>query len=166
MHFAMDVDVSLFDSAMRLGAAVIVGIAIGLDRELRGKSVGVRTLALVSLGAALICIATVNVEALRGEPDATSRVVQGVVQGVMTGIGFLGAGTVIQREREGRVKGLTTAATVWVTAALGVACGFAAWSVLAVGVVLTLLVLTVLHFVENWLERRIERLTGQLDADA
>jgi putative Mg2+ transporter-C (MgtC) family protein len=144
------------DILVRLGLAVVVGVAIGLDREMRGKPVGVRTLALVALGAALACVAAVRLEGLRGEPDALSRVVQGVLQGVLTGVGFLGAGAVIRRA--GHVDGLTTAATVWVTAALGIACGLASWGVTAAGVTLTLIVLVLLHPLDIWIDRRRERM--------
>ena len=91
------------------------------------------------------------------EPDAVSRVVQGVIQGVMPGIGFIGAGVVLER-RDGGVRGLTTAATVWVTAALGIACGLAAWGIVMIGVGLTLVVLIVLLPVDAWLDKRRAKL--------
>jgi putative Mg2+ transporter-C (MgtC) family protein len=146
--------VDLADIALRLLAAVIVGVAIGFDREFRGKPAGMRTLALVALGAALVSLTTIHLEALEGDPGAISRVVSGIIEGVMTGIGFLGAGAILKRESSGVVEGLTTAATVWVTAALGIACAIASWRVVAVGVGLTLIVLVVLHPLDNWLEKR------------
>jgi putative Mg2+ transporter-C (MgtC) family protein len=145
--------VDLADLGLRLLAAVAVGVMIGLDREWRGKAVGIRTLALVALGAALVCLTTVHLRILDDEPQAISRVVQGVIEGVMTGIGFLGAGAVL-RDREGDViEGLTTAATVWVTAALGIACALASWRVVALGVGLTLVVLVVLHPLDLLIEK-------------
>jgi putative Mg2+ transporter-C (MgtC) family protein len=144
----------LGDIAMRLIAAVAVGMVIGFDREWRGRPVGVRTLALVSLGSALVCLSTVSLAVLKGQADATSRVVQGVIQGVMTGIGFLGAGSVIRQPQQGEVHGLTTAATVWVTAALGIACALATWNVVLLGVGLTLVVLVLLHPIDGWFDRR------------
>jgi putative Mg2+ transporter-C (MgtC) family protein len=149
LHHAVDFG----DVALRLCAAVLVGFIVGLDREWRGKPVGIRTLALVSLGAALVCLSTVHLAALNEEPDAVSRVVQGVIQGVMTGIGFLGAGAVLQN-RDGDIQGLTTAATVWVTAALGIACALATWQIVWMGVGLTLFVLVVLQPIDNWFEHR------------
>ncbi len=146
--------VSVSDVALRLVAAVVIGMIIGFDREWRGKQVGVRTLALVSLGSALVCLSTVGLAVLDGKPDATSRVVQGVIQGVMTGIGFLGAGAVIRQPEHGDVHGLTTAATVWVTAALGIACALATWEIVTLGVGLTLIVLVVLHPIDGWFDRR------------
>lgn len=145
--------VDLGDIALRLAAAVLVGVIIGVDREIRGKPVGIRTLGLVSLGAALVCLSTVHLTVLRAEPDAVSRVVQGVIQGVMTGIGFIGAGVVLER-KDGAVRGLTTAATVWVTAALGIACALATWDIVLVGVGLTLAVLVLLLPLDAWLDRR------------
>jgi putative Mg2+ transporter-C (MgtC) family protein len=95
----------------------------------------------------------VHLRILDDEPQAISRVVQGVIEGVMTGIGFLGAGAVL-RDREGDViEGLTTAATVWVTAALGIACALASWRVVALGVGLTLVVLVVLHPLDLLIEK-------------
>jgi len=116
--------------------------------------VGVRTLALVSLGSALVCLATVHVAALQNRPDAISRVIQGVIQGVMTGIGFLGAGAILKGPNQHQAHGLTTAATVWVTAALGIACALATWPIALIGVGLTLIVLVVLHPIDLWFDKK------------
>lgn len=78
---------------------------------------------------------------MRSQPDAMSRVIQGVLQGVMTGIGFIGAGVILKLPSDGTVKGLTPAASVWITSALGVACALASWRIIALGILLTLLVL-------------------------
>jgi putative Mg2+ transporter-C (MgtC) family protein len=144
--------VDVWDVALRLVAAILVGLVVGLDREWRGKPVGIRTLALVALGAALVSLATIHLSALRNEPDAISRVVQGVIQGVMTGIGFIGAGAVLHHEKN--VHGLTTAATVWVTAALGIACALATWDIVLIGAGLTVFVLVILHPLDVWFDRR------------
>lgn len=155
--------VDLGDVALRLAAAVAVGVIIGIDREIRGKPVGIRTLALVALGSALVCLSTVHLSVLNNEPDAVSRVIQGVIQGVMAGIGFIGAGVVL--ERNGRARGLTTAATVWVTAALGIACALATWSIVMIGVGLTLGVLVLLLPLDAWLDKRRARIKGGVAAD-
>ncbi len=76
------------ESLLRLIAAAGCGMIVGVNRDLRGKPTGMRTLGLVGLGAALIALSALQVEGIEGHPDATSRVVQGIVQGVMTGIGF------------------------------------------------------------------------------
>lgn len=151
---ALTPSVDHLDIALRLLAAVAVGVLIGLDREWRGKPMGVRTLALVSLGSALVALSTFHLSALNGEPDAISRVVQGIIQGIMAGIGFIGAGAILRRPEEGDVQNLTTAAAVWVTAALGIACGLATWGIVWIGVGLTLLVLIALHPLDAWIEKR------------
>jgi putative Mg2+ transporter-C (MgtC) family protein len=130
-----------YDWLLRLLAAVGVGLAIGLDRDLNGKPIGMRTLALVSLGAALVALAAIPFHGLVEHPDALSRVVQGVLQGVLTGIGFIGAGVILHDKNSRMVHGLTTAATVWVTAALGIACALAAWPLVLTGTALTLIIL-------------------------
>lgn len=145
------------DVTLRLLAATVVGIIIGIDREWRGKPVGIRTLALVSLGSALVCLATVHLSALQNQPDAVSRVVQGVIQGVMTGIGFLGAGAILHKPSGADAHGLTTAATVWVTAALGIACGLATWEIVWIGVGLTLVVLVILRPLDDWFDKRRQK---------
>lgn len=106
--------------SIRLGMAVFVGGLIGLNRDLHHKPAGVRTHALVSLGTALMVIVVMPPGSDNERHyDALSR----VIQGVLTGIGFLGAGVILRNPDEQHVTGLTTAATIWVTSLLGVACG-------------------------------------------
>src|SRR4029078_589255 len=99
--------------ALRLGVAALAGAALGLNRDLHGKPTGVRTPALVGRAAAQIVIAVCT-----GECDV-SRVMQGIV----TGIGFLGAGVIVRGEKGKHVHNLTTAACVWLTACIRAACG-------------------------------------------
>lgn len=139
-----------FNEILRLTVAAAVGIAVGFNRELRGKPLGMRTLALVAVGSAIVTLAAIDFQNLREHPDAASRLVQGAIQGVLAGIGFIGAGVVLHDRESGTVHGLTTAATVWVTAALGIACALADWTLVITGVVLTLLIL----FVLGWIEKR------------
>ena len=144
-------DQGFLESVIRLVAAAAVGGAIGVNRELTRKPAGLRTHSLVALGCALIVV-TSNHLASSNPGDSTSRVIQGVV----AGIGFLGGGVILHAE--GRtVKGLTTAATIWVAAAAGVACGIGQWLIALVAVVLALLVLTV----GQWLEDALHRMKGQ-----
>jgi putative Mg2+ transporter-C (MgtC) family protein len=110
------------DVVLRLVVATAIGGAIGLNRELHGKPSGLRTLGLVSLGAALVVLTTVHVGGVP-DPHSASRVIQGVI----TGIGFLGAGVILRSPEGGRVRGITTAAAIWVTACVGVACGYGVW---------------------------------------
>lgn len=124
--------------AARLGASVLVGGLVGLNRDLHHKPAGVRTHALVSLGAALVVVA-----ALPPDPadphryDALSR----IVQGVLTGIGFLGAGVILRNPDKQHISGLTTAATIWLTALLGVACGIGQYLPVAIASVVAAIVL-------------------------
>lgn len=141
-------DSNAWDEIFRLVAAAAAGIAIGLNREMQGKPLGMRTLALVALGSAIAALTAVDYRGLDHNSDALSRVVQGVLQGVLTGIGFIGAGVVLRNKESGTVEGLTTAASVWVTAAIGIACALAAWHLVVIGVVLTLVVLAGLGWVE------------------
>ena len=112
----------------RLGAATLVGGAIGLNRNLHGKPSGVRTLALVALGSALAVMGTGNfASGLASDGNVISRAIQGVI----TGIGFLGAGVIVRNEGT-HIQRLTTAACIWLTACIGVICGIGAWRVVLV----------------------------------
>jgi putative Mg2+ transporter-C (MgtC) family protein len=133
------------DVFLRLGAAVLAGAAIGFDREIRDKPAGLRTITLVSLGSAVFVLS-----ALDPGTDAASRVIQGIV----TGIGFLGAGTIIRGRTEQSVRGLTTAASIWLAAAIGIACALAYWALVLSASVLGLLVLTL-----DGIERRVKAQT-------
>jgi putative Mg2+ transporter-C (MgtC) family protein len=121
---------------LRLGVAALAGGTIGLNRDLHGKPVGVRTLALVSLASATI-VALTDPLGSGGFTDAGSR----VVQGVLTGVGFLGAGVIFRAERHFRVRGLTSAACVFLTACIGVMCGAGHWRLVTVALVITFTVL-------------------------
>lgn len=144
------------EALLRLLMAAACGMLIGINRDLRGKPTGMRTLGLVCMGAALISLTAVRVDGMAGHPDAMSRVVQGIVQGVMTGIGFLGAGVVLRNYRHLEIHGLTTAATVWVTAALGVACALATWHLIILALVVTLVLLAVVLPLERVLESKAD----------
>ena len=123
---------------LRLAAAVAAGALIGLDRELRHKPAGLRTLALVALGSAVFILETID-STPGVYTDATSRVIQGIV----TGVGFLGAGSIMRGAGEEPVRGLTTAASIWLAAAIGIACGLANWPLVVGGSALGLLVLLI-----------------------
>ena len=112
-------DLSYLDVGLRLGAAALAGGTIGINRDLADRPIGTRTLGLVALGAAVVAVASIQVAGMAQNPDAMSRVVQGIIQGVMAGISFIGAGVILRNAQARTVEGLTTAATVWVTAALG-----------------------------------------------
>ncbi len=123
----------------RLFLAGLLGAVIGFQREKVGKEAGIRTLALISIGAALFTVLSI----FAFENADTSRVASNIV----VGIGFLGAGAIILRET-GIIEGLTTAATIWATAAIGVAVGTGRY-ILAIGatiILLGVLVLPHIHF--------------------
>ena len=128
--------------SIRLAVAAIVGGIIGYEREARGKAAGLRTHMLVAVGAAVFVI--VPIEAGMDLADL-SRVIQGVV----TGVGFLGAGAIMKLDA-GHIKGLTTAASIWLTAAIGIACGMGYGLTALVSAVFALLILAV---VRKFLER-------------
>jgi putative Mg2+ transporter-C (MgtC) family protein len=135
---------------LRLGAAIAVGLAIGFNRDVQDKALGMRTLALVSLGAAIAAIAALEYDdAIHDNADALSRVIQGILQGVLAGIGFIGAGVILRDPPRGRVEGLTTAATVWIAAALGIACALDAWLLVITGTVLAFVILQALPVIEQ-----------------
>ncbi|WP_398473229.1 MgtC/SapB family protein [Tardiphaga sp.] len=138
------------DIILRLGVAALAGGAVGLNRDLHGKPVGVRTLALVSLATAML---TTLADPLRqgGFTDAGSRIVQGIV----TGIGFLGAGVIFHAERHFRIRGLTSAACVWLTACIGIMCGAGHWRLASVSLAITFAVLLLGGKIERALHRAL-----------
>lgn len=145
-----------WDIILRMGAATLAGMIIGANRDLRGRPAGMRTMGLVALGSAMIAVLASHIPLIADHPDALSRVIQGVIQGVMAGIGFIGAGVMVKgRGRE--VHGLTTAAAVWVTAALGITAGLGTWSVFLPGAAIALFLIAVVYPVEQWLEAIAER---------
>ncbi|MCB1413925.1 MAG: MgtC/SapB family protein [Xanthobacteraceae bacterium] len=138
---------------MRLGVATFAAGAVGLNRDLHGKPIGVRTLGLVGLScAAAVLLADGGIDHAT-MPDPTSR----VIQGVLTGIGFLGAGVIVRRGQGKRIHGLTSAACVWLTACIGIVCGAGKWPIVAVAGVLAATVL----FVGGPVERAFHRFAGR-----
>src|SRR5690554_2615223 len=129
--------------SLRLLLAALLGGLLGFERESHGKAAGIRTHMLVCSGAALFVLGS---ELVGGGDDAMSRVVQGIV----AGIGFLGAGTIIKGERMHDVKGLTTAAGVWMTAAVGVCVGL---GLEATAVLATLIMLFILNVLPHFIDR-------------
>ncbi|MCE7974553.1 MAG: MgtC/SapB family protein [Leptolyngbya sp. PLA1] len=126
--------------ATRLAAALVAGALVGLERERKHRPAGFRTMILISLGSCGFVVA--GLAALSSFPDSGQAEVSRILQGLMSGVGFLGAGAVIQNKKA--VRGLTTAAAVWVTAALGAMCGigqFITAGMLAAFTLFTLLVL-------------------------
>ncbi len=136
-----------WEVVVRLGASVLVGGIIGLNREIRHKSAGLRTQALVSLGSATATLVVSELAAV-GDTFDTSAVSR-VMQGVLTGIGFLGAGVILHDRQDGQIQGLTTAASIWVTAAMGMAVGVGAWFLAMTTTLLIWFVLVVVKMFEH-----------------
>lgn len=148
----LPVQLSTREVLLRLGAASLFGALVGFNREIHLKPAGLRTQALVALGSATITLVASDLVLESGHPnvDAISRAVQGVI----TGIGFLGAGAIL-RDRAGvQVHGLTTAASVWISSALGLACGAGLWRLALIPLGLALGILWLLTPVEEWIHRR------------
>ncbi|MDM9584143.1 MULTISPECIES: MgtC/SapB family protein [unclassified Nostoc] len=130
--------------AFRLSLALLVGCLIGFNRQQGGRPAGMRTFMLVSMGAALFVMIPLQAE---GEsPYAATNALSRTIQGVATGVGFLGAGLILQesprKSATPKVKGLTTAACVWTAAGLGAAIGCGLWQMGLLGGLLTLITLS------------------------
>jgi putative Mg2+ transporter-C (MgtC) family protein len=130
----------------RLGAAAAIGGSIGLNRHLHHKSTGLRTLSLVACGAAGLVLAALHMGGGALHVDAMSR----VIQGIMTGVGFIGAGVIIRNQADDKVHGLTTAASVWTTAALGALCGTGEWKIIVALALIVAIVLLTGGPIERW----------------
>lgn len=130
------------EPALRLGVAALAGGAVGWERQARGRPAGLRTHMLVSLGSATV-VATLAGASL----DSASH----VIQGVATGVGFLCAGDILHHVRHGeeKITGLTSAAALWVTSALGMAAAMGRWGVTVAGTVGTLVTLTLVRRLEK-----------------
>jgi putative Mg2+ transporter-C (MgtC) family protein len=135
--------------SLRLLVATVAGMAVGINRDIHNKPIGMRTLALVSLGSAIVILSGSVYEGLHFGQDAVSR----VVQGILTGLGFLGAGVILRDRNHMQVHGLTTAATVWIAASLGVTAGLGAWFITLAGTLVTLILLTYGKSLEDRLVR-------------
>jgi putative Mg2+ transporter-C (MgtC) family protein len=131
----------------RLGVAALLGGLIGFEREWVGKAAGLRTHMTVALGCATFMLA-----AIESNPDQgnTSR----AIQGIAAGIGFIGAGTILKRDDEGEIKGLTTAASIWLTAAVGAASGAGQGWIAATGVAIAFVILSAFAGVDRWMEKK------------
>jgi putative Mg2+ transporter-C (MgtC) family protein len=132
---------------LRLALAAGLGAAVGIERELRQKPAGLRTNILIALGAALFTIVSIELAQryAGGTPDR-------VAAQVVTGIGFLGGGAILRSGTS--VRGMTTAATIWVNAAIGMAAGTGAYAIATATTFLTLVVLALLPPIETYFERR------------
>jgi putative Mg2+ transporter-C (MgtC) family protein len=124
--------------AVRLLLAVFLGAMLGLERELRGMAAGLRTHMLVALGSALFVVVPLQAGM---DLDAVGRVLQGVI----SGIGFLGAGAIVKMSGRGEIRGLTTAASIWLTSAIGITAGMGRETTALLTTLLALFILTLSH---------------------
>ncbi|MCS7309002.1 MAG: MgtC/SapB family protein [Armatimonadota bacterium] len=145
---------SVGDTLAPLLLASVLGAVVGFERELHGRPAGLRTHILLSLGAALFGMVSQGMGATGGDPGR-------IAAQVVTGIGFIGAGTILHLG--GTVRGLTTAASIWTTAAVGLAVGLDRryWLVAVVATVLAFLTLRLLHLLDDWL--RFRRRTQEVE---
>jgi putative Mg2+ transporter-C (MgtC) family protein len=139
---------TIFSTTTRLLLAVVLGSLIGLERERKGRNAGLRTHILVCVGSALIMLTSLYVyEAYQQKASIDPA---RIAAGVVTGIGFLGAGAII-RSKEG-IKGLTTAASIWVSSAIGLAIGCGYISAAIISTIITFVILSFLKHIEKKLE--------------
>ena len=145
--FALPNGAYLIRVTARLGTAALLGGLIGFEREWVGKSAGLRTHMTVALGCAAFMLI-----AIEGDPDAGN--ISRALQGIAAGIGFIGAGAILKRDDDSEIKGLTTAAAIWLTAAVGAAAGAGQGWLALIGVVIAFVILSILSPVDQWLARR------------
>ncbi len=133
---------------LRLVAATLLGAAIGYERQRAGKAAGLRTHILVAAGTTVFILACMGA-GIKTNSDGISRVIQGII----TGIGFVGAGSILKRETDRNVQGVTTSAGIWMTAAIGVTIGLGGLGLAIMATTLTLIILRV----TIWFERQGSR---------
>ena len=138
----------LHDVPQRLLLAAGLGAVIGLEREYHQKPAGLRTNILIALGSALITILSISIGTAGSTPDR-------IAAQIVTGIGFLGGGAILRSGKS--IHGMTTAATIWVNAAIGMACGAGEFATASAATGLTIVVLAVLPPIESYFERRGNR---------
>ena len=132
---------------VRLSLAAIFGALLGIERETKGKAAGVRTHMLVSLGSALFVL----IPQMSGTTNAD---ITRVIQGVIAGVGFLGAGAIIKGRDDESVRGLTTAAGIFMTAGIGIAAGLGREATALLSTLLALLIFSIAPIIVRWFEKK------------
>jgi len=141
-------EIPILDMLIRLLAAAGLALIVGLERELRGKAAGLRSHMLVSLGASAFIMTGLDIMFATAGGDPSARIdPTRIVQGVIGGIGFLGAGSIIQSR--GNVQGITTGASIWTAGAIGVACGIGNLALAGMLTILALVIMVVLRLFER-----------------
>ena len=132
---------------VRMVIAMILGAVIGAQRESIGKPAGLRTHMLVAMGGALFVLGPLQSGM---DLDGISRVIQGIV----TGIGFIGGGAILKLQEQRAIEGLTTAAGIWITAAVGIAAGLGRWGLAVVSTILAWITLSLIGRIEVWMNQK------------
>lgn len=149
---------------LRLGAAALIGLLLGLDREMRGHAAGLRTHGLVCFSAAAMTISVIALYLQLGAPNAGSRMDPlRIFEAAGSFVGIIGAGLIVFSK--GRLRNLTTAANLWLAAVVGIACGAGQWPLVAVGSVISLMMITLLRLLEDRMERRRQKDGSELSDD-
>src|SRR5690554_3256998 len=149
-----DTEIPVLDMFIRLLAAAGLALVLGLEREFRGKAAGLRSHMLVSLGASAFIIMGMHILYATAEGDPSARIdPTRIVEGVIGGIGFLGAGSIIQSQ--GNIQGITTGASIWMAGAIGVACGIGNFALAGMVTILALIIMVVLgHFERQVIKKK------------
>ncbi|MBI2037008.1 MAG: MgtC/SapB family protein [Candidatus Liptonbacteria bacterium] len=138
--------------ALQLGLAVFLGAAIGLERELSRKTAGLRTYALVSLGSAIFTIISAHLMDGNSITGVINYDPGRIAAQIITGIGFIGAGMIIFNQS--KLQGITTAAGIWVTAAIGMAVGYRFYAMAVLATILVLFIFVLLWLLEEWIVKK------------
>jgi putative Mg2+ transporter-C (MgtC) family protein len=142
----MNFESIFFDTALPLASATLLGGLLGFERELRGRFAGLRTHIMVATSSAMFVLAGMAFVPASG-PELSR-----IIQGIAAGVGFIGAGTVLKLREHAEVKGLTTASSIWMAAAVGTASGVKLYGLAICGTVLALIVLTGVLSAEKYFE--------------
>ena len=143
------ITITTMDLIIRISVAIGLGTIIGLERTLAGKTAGMRTYAMVTLGSSLFILISEIILSKVPNPSLANPLL--IASAIITGIGFIGAGLVIFQSD--KITGLTTAAGLWVSAGVGIAVGFGLFSLATIATIAALIVFTIMWFIENRLKR-------------
>lgn len=147
---------------IRLGTATLIGAVIGLNRHLHGQPAGLRTHALVCVAAALAIVIFSSLDGSGNQAvDAQARVLQGIV----TGVGFIGAGVILHESQGHKIYGLTTAAAIWITAIFGALCGHGQIAMALIGFAVAMVVLLIGARIEDFAVKLFSRDPAKLEDD-
>lgn len=130
--------------------AALLGGVVGVERQIGGHGAGLRTHMMVSMAAALFVVASRD---MTGQPNVD---LTRVIQGIAAGVGFIGAGTILKLSSEHEVRGLTTASTIWLAAAVGTACGLSEYFLAAAGALFAVIFLVALQPLEKRFDRKLK----------